>query len=165
MNHIRSLLEHMAWANERILESLRQPEVPQRAIDLYAHVLGAEHVWLARLEQRTRTVPVWPVMTVGECAALAAENRAAFEAYVGRLTSDDLRRTVHYRNSAGDAFDNAIEDILVHVATHGSYHRGQVTLLVRDAGAEPQPTDYIAFVRGAPAATRASVAGAPVHNR
>jgi uncharacterized damage-inducible protein DinB len=53
----------------------------------------------------------------------------------------------------------------VHVAMHGSYHRGQITMLVRDAGAEPQPTDYIAFVRGAPAATRASVAGAPVHNR
>jgi uncharacterized damage-inducible protein DinB len=72
---------------------------------------------------------------------------------------------VHYRNSAGDEFDNAIEDILVHVAMHGSYHRGQITMLVRDAGAEPQPTDYIAFVRGAAAATRASVAGAPVHNR
>lgn len=155
----------MAWADERILESLRQPDVPERAIDLYAHVLGAEHVWLARLEQRPRTGPVWPVMTVDECAALAAENRATFRAYVDRLTSDDLRRTVHYRNSAGDEFDNAIEDILVHVAMHGSYHRGQVTMLVRDAGAEPRPTDYIAFVRGAPAATRGSVAGTPVHNR
>jgi uncharacterized damage-inducible protein DinB len=104
-------------------------------------------------------------MTLEECARLAVENRDAFRAYVSRLTSGDLRRTVHYRNSAGDEFDNAIEDILVHVAMHGSYHRGQVTMLVRDAGAEPQPTDYIAFVRGAPAATRDSVARAPVHDR
>lgn len=165
MNHLRTLLDHMAWADERVLESLRQPAVPQRALDLFAHVLGAEHVWLARLEQRPRTVPVWPVMTVDECAQLAGEHRRAFRAYLDRLTSDDLRRIVHYRNSAGDEFDNAIEDILVHVAMHGTYHRGQVTLLVRDAGAEPQPTDYIAFVRGAPAATRASVPRAPVHDR
>lgn len=165
MNHIRSLMDHMAWADEQLLESLRQPSVPQRALDLYAHVLGAEHVWLTRLEQRAATVPVWPVMTLEECARLAVENRDAFRAYVSRLTSGDLRRTVHYRNSAGDEFDNAIEDILVHVAMHGSYHRGQVTMLVRDAGAEPQPTDYIAFVRGAPAATRDSVARAPVHDR
>ena len=165
MNHLRTLLDHMAWADERVLESLRQPAVPQRALDLFAHVLGAEHVWLARLEHRERTLPVWPVMTVDECALVAREHRSAFRSYLDRLTSDDLRRSVHYRNSAGDEFDNAIEDILVHVAMHGTYHRGQVTLLVRDAGAEPQPTDYIAFVRGAPAATRASVPRAPVHDR
>jgi uncharacterized damage-inducible protein DinB len=165
MNHIRALLDHMAWADERVLESLRQPAVPRRALDLYAHVLGAEHVWLARLEQRPRTVPVWPVMTLDDCERLARENRDAFRAYAERLTSADLGRAVHYRNSAGQEFDSAIEDILVHVAMHGSYHRGQVTLLVRDAGAEPQPTDFIAFVRGVPAATRTSATGAPVHDR
>jgi uncharacterized damage-inducible protein DinB len=165
MNHIRSLLDHMAWADDRVLESLRQPAVPQRALDLYAHVLGAEHVWLARLEQRAPAVAVWPAMTLEECERLARENRDAFRGYADRLTSDDLRRPVHYRNSAGQEFDSAIEDILVHVAMHGSYHRGQVALLVRDAGAEPQPTDYIAFVRGVSAATRASAARAPVHDR
>jgi uncharacterized damage-inducible protein DinB len=165
VHHISSLFEHMAWADERILESLRQPGVPQRALDLYAHVLGAEHVWLARLERRPQTVAVWPAMTLDACAQLAVENTRAFHGYVERLTSEDLRRTVHYRNSAGKEFETAIEDILVHVAMHGSYHRGQVTLLVRDAGAEPQPTDYIAFVRGVPAATRASAARAPVHDR
>jgi uncharacterized damage-inducible protein DinB len=165
VNHLRTLLDHMAWADERVLESLRQPGIPQRALDLYAHVLGAEHVWLARLEQRRPTLPVWPVIAVEECALIARAHRLAFRAYLDRLTSEDLRRIVHYRNSAGDEFDNAIEDILVHVAMHGTYHRGQVTLLVRDAGAEPQPTDYIAFVRGAPAATRTSVPRAPVHDR
>jgi len=37
---------------------------------------------------------------------------------------------------------------------HGCYHRGQVAMLIRDGGGTPAPTDYIAFVRGAPAATR-----------
>jgi uncharacterized damage-inducible protein DinB len=155
----------MAWADERVLGSLRQPAVSQRAVDLYAHVLGAEHVWLARLEQRTPAVTVWPPLTVDECERLARDNRGAFRAYVDRLTSGDLGRTVRYRNSAGQEFDSAVEDILVHVAMHGSYHRGQIALLVRDGGAEPQPTDFIAFVRGVPAATRASAARAPVHDR
>ena len=165
MNHLRALLDHMAWADEGILESLRQPGVPNRAIELFAHVLGAENVWLTRLQQRPQAVAVWPTLTLEECAQLSAENRQRFAAYLARLTSEDLRRTVHYRNSAGVEFDTPIEDILLHVAMHGSYHRGQVSLLVRDAGAEPRPTDFIAFVRGAPAATRASVASAPVHDR
>ncbi|HJU68038.1 MAG TPA: DinB family protein [Gemmatimonadaceae bacterium] len=165
MNHLRALMDHMAWADERILASLRQPGVPPRALEIYAHVLGTEHNWLTRLEERPRTILVWPTLTLEECAQLSAENQRAFGAYVDRLASADLRRTVHYRNSAGVEFDSPIEDILLHVAMHGSYHRGQVTMLVRDAGAEPQPTDFIEFVRGAPAATRASVAPAPVHDR
>jgi uncharacterized damage-inducible protein DinB len=108
---------------------------------------------------------VWPKLTIVECERVATENLTTFRSYVDRLTSADLRRTVHYRNSAGQEFDTPIEDILVHVAMHGSYHRGQVTLLVRDAGADPQPTDYIAFVRGVAAATRLSAAGSPVHDR
>ena len=165
MNHIRSLIDHMAWADEKVLESLRDPAVPQRAVDLYAHVLGVEHRWLTRLEQRTPAVAVWPALTLDECEQLARENREALRAYVERLTSTALRATIHYRNSAGDEFDGAVEDILLHVAMHGSYHRGQVALLVRDAGAEPQPTDFIAFMRGAPAATRTSVPRVPVHER
>ncbi|MFQ5740386.1 MAG: DinB family protein [Acidobacteriota bacterium] len=36
------------------------------------------------------------------------------------------------------------------------YHRGKVNLLLRQAGHAPAATDFIAFVRGAPAATEAT---------
>jgi uncharacterized damage-inducible protein DinB len=55
-------------------------------------------------------------------------------------------------NSAGQAFTSTVEDILLHVCLHGQYHRGQVALLLREAGAAPATTDYIAFARGAPTA-------------
>jgi uncharacterized damage-inducible protein DinB len=121
---------------------------------LYAHVLGAEHVWLARLRQEPASAAVWPVLDLDGCRVLAAANHAGFERFLAELTPEALDREVPYRNSAGDAFRGRVGDILVHVALHGCYHRGQVALLLRDAGAEPAPTDYIAFVRGAPAATR-----------
>jgi uncharacterized damage-inducible protein DinB len=55
----------------------------------------------------------------------------------------------------------AVGDMLLHVALHGAYHRGQIALLVRAGGSTPSPTDYIAFIRGAPAATRTPVGDAP----
>ena len=165
MNHIRSLVDHMVWADQRVLASLRQPNVPRRALELYAHILGAEHVWLARLEQRTPTMRVWPTLTLEECETVASDNARGFRAHIERLTASDLPRTVHYRNSAGQEFDSAIEEILLHVAMHGSYHRGQVSMLVRDAGAEPAPSDYIALVRGVPAATQGPPLRSPVHDR
>jgi uncharacterized damage-inducible protein DinB len=156
LHAIRRLFAHMRWADERALQSLR--EAPgrhaQRATDLYAHILGAEQVWLARLRQAAPTVAVWPQLTLDACAALAAETHHAWDAYLAGVGEAGLRAEVAYVNSAGQAFRSSVEDILLHVALHGTYHRGQVALTVRDGGGTPVPTDFIALARGAPAATR-----------
>lgn len=165
MDHLRALIDHMQSADAAVLRSLEQAGAPPRALTIYLHVLGAEHVWLSRLEQRQRTVEVWPTGDLARCRTLARENADGFRAYVERLAPGDLRRSVHYRNSAGQEFDSAIEDILLHVALHGNYHRGQVTMLVRDAGLEPEPTDFIAFVRGVPAAKTVPPSADPAHRR
>jgi uncharacterized damage-inducible protein DinB len=47
-----------------------------------------------------------------------------------------------------------VEDILLHTCLHGAYHRGQIARDLRQAGDPPEPTDYIAFIRGSPAATK-----------
>ena len=129
--------------------------VNQRALDLYAHVLGAEHTWLSRMSTRTPREKIWPDLTLERAAALAAENAAGLRAFLDSRSADELQRKVAYTNSAGLAFESTAEDMLLQVILHGCYHRGQVALLVRDAGAEPAPTDYIAFVRGSPAAVTA----------
>jgi uncharacterized damage-inducible protein DinB len=95
---------------------------------------------------------VWPDLTVERAATLAAENAASLRSFLESLSADQLQRKVAYNNSAGLAFESTIEDMLLQVVLHGCYHRGQVALVVRGAGAEPAPTDYIAFIRGVPAA-------------
>ena len=151
---LRRLFDHLAWADDRVLRSLREaPAIPPKALELFAHVLGAEHVWLARLRQTSGRVPVWPSLDLDQCAALALENKAGYGALLDELQADGLRAEVPYTNSAGTSFRTPVEDILLHVALHGCYHRGQVAILLRQNGAVPQPSDYIAFVRGAPAAT------------
>lgn len=155
--HIESMFGHVAWADDRALLALETSRgEPVRALALFNHVLGAEAEWLARLEQRPCDVAIWPSFDLAQCRAIAARNRDQYAAYLSRLSSADLDRRIRYRNSRGAEFESRIEDILIHVALHGAYHRGQVALLVRDAGEEPNATDYIAFVRGAPAATRSS---------
>ncbi|MBK5186626.1 MAG: DinB family protein [Gemmatimonadaceae bacterium] len=147
------LIDHLEWADRRVLDSLRAMSHPdQRALDLYAHVLGAEHVWLSRIREVVPREKVWPELTVDRAAELAAGNAAALRALLESLSPDQLQRKVAYSNSAGTAFESTVEDMLLQIALHGCYHRGQVAMVVRGAGAEPAPTDYIAFVRGAPAA-------------
>jgi uncharacterized damage-inducible protein DinB len=153
--YLRRLFQHVAWANTRALEALRKSDgASELAHTEVAHVLGTEHVWLARLEGRPPTVAVWPTLSIDECDALARATQAGFHAFLERQDDTSLEQTVHYRNSAGAEFDSKVSDILLHVALHGTYHRGKITAALRASGAEPAPTDYIAFVRGVPAATR-----------
>lgn len=147
------LIDHLEWADRRVLDSLRaMPHPDQRAIDLYAHVLGAEHVWVSRILQRAPREKVWPDLTLERASSLAAENAAELRAILERHSADELERKLAYTNSAGIDFESTIEDMLLQVVLHGCYHRGQVSLMVRASGGEPSPTDYIAFIRGAPAA-------------
>lgn len=149
------LFEHMYWADELALDALREAgDLSLTSRALFAHVLGAEETWLARLEGRTPKLAVWPELSIGECARGAEGLRAAYTAYLARQTEETLQRPVHYRNSAGTEFDSRVDDILAHVAMHGAYHRGQVALALRQEGARPNPTDFIAFIRGTPTATK-----------
>lgn len=156
LTHLRRLWRHAAWADLELLRALeRVPDPGDALLREYAHVVGAEAVWLARLEETTPPVPVWPTLTLAEAAALGREVAAGYERYLDRLTEERLGATVRYTNSAGQTFENEIGDVLLHVALHGQYHRGKLNLLLRQEGAEPAPTDYIGFVRGVPAATAA----------
>jgi uncharacterized damage-inducible protein DinB len=146
-SHICRLIEHLEWADARTLEALRAMHAPPiDALRLFGHVLAAEQVWLSRIDGRAPNVPVWPSLQLDECEALAARNQAVFASHV---TADvaSLERAVRYRNTKGEEFVNTVEDILLHVALHGSYHRGQVARIVRGEGGAPHPTDYIVFIR------------------
>ena len=160
---LRRLYAHLRWADDRTFESRRAAPVAAAtpALQLMGHILGAEHVWLARLNQRPPTVAVWPDLSIEACAEVAAATHREFEALLATLDDDNLSREEPYTNSAGRQFRSTVMDILMHVALHGAYHRGQVAQLLRQSGGTPVPTDYIAFVRGAQAATRGSTPKRP----
>ena len=156
-DHIDRLFAHLGWADAAVLKALEAaPAIAERWLELFGHVLGAEHTWLARLKGIAPHVAVWPVLSLAECRRLAEENEREFRAYVAALAPADRTRSIRYTNSAGQEFTSTVEDILLHVCLHGSYHRGQIASAMRAGGSVPAPTDYIGFIRGAPAATRSS---------
>lgn len=154
IGEIRQLFAHTAWADARLVEALStQAGAPPEAVTELAHILGADEIWLARLEGRLARVPVWPIVTAVALQGLAAMVHEGYRSYLAALDDRGIGQIVWYTNSAGKAFENTIQDILLHVALHAQYHRGKVNLMLRQAGLEPAAADYIAFIRGAPAAT------------
>ena len=157
MSHFPRLFAHLGWADQAVTSALRQTATPEKEwLDLFSHILGAEHVWLSRLEGRAPELAVWPSFSVDECAGVAQANLAGYLNLLTRVDPGQLATLIHYRNSAGREFDSTVEDILLHVCLHGSYHRGQIARAMRQGGVVPAPTDYIGYIRGVPAAIRQS---------
>ena len=156
---VRQLWQHSAWANDELARALGATDnPPAEAWREYLHVLGAQEVWLSRLQAREMRVGVWPTMSRDEAAVLQGTLTNEFAALCGQLGEQDLDRVVSYRATDGRPFTNLVGDILVHVAMHGQYHRGKVNLLLRQGALAPSPVDFIAFVRGAATATQSSAA-------
>ena len=143
------LYDHAAWANRRLLDSLRGPEPADgRALKLFSHLLAAERVWAARLQgQDSSGLPIWPDMSIDECAGLMAANVAAYRQYLAGLGEGGMGLEVGYKDSRGQEFRTAVGDILSQVALHGAYHRGQRTAAIKGAGGRAVNTDFITFVR------------------
>lgn len=154
-SNTRRMWEHLFWADAALLDALTSAGYPPEAAREFTHIIGSEEVWLARLEDRPARLEVWPSVAASEIGAVMREVHRRWEAFLAVHSGVDPDMPIRYANTAGVRFENSIRDILSHVALHGHYHRGKVNLLLRQAGGTPVLVDYIAYVRGAPAATEA----------
>jgi uncharacterized damage-inducible protein DinB len=150
VDDVRRLAGYDRVANDLSLASLTaMPLPPAKAVATMAHIIGAERLWLARIEGEPSPLPVWPEFDlVGAARELVALD-LPWENLLNELDASGvtLAREVRYTNSKGDTFTNRVDDILQHVFLHSAHHRGQVAAAVRAAGGEPAYTDYIHVVR------------------
>jgi uncharacterized damage-inducible protein DinB len=143
--HLQRLLQYDAWANRETVGSLHDGP-PERSLRWMSHIVGAEYLWLSRLEGKSAPLAVWPELGIEACrervTALARLWPEFLEAH-----RNSLGDTVSYTNTKGEAWTNTVEEILTHVPVHSAYHRGQIASDLREAGMVPAYTDYIHAVR------------------
>jgi uncharacterized damage-inducible protein DinB len=148
MERLNRELAYNAWANRETLRSvLAARNAPERSVAVLAHIVGAEWLWLARLEQPAPPMGGWPALQPTECDEQFRELSRVWQAYAGGLTSDLLEQQIRYTNTQGTEWSSAIADVLTHVVLHSSYHRGQIASLLGRAGDTAAYTDYIECVR------------------
>jgi uncharacterized damage-inducible protein DinB len=140
---IERLFQYDDWANREEVARLRPTNIPP-ALRLLGHIIGAEWLWITRIRKENAKMAVWPELSLEQCAAELDPLRAAFREI---LQTVDRESKIDYRNSKGESWSNSVDDILTHVAMHGTYHRGQIATVVRQGGETPAYTDYIQAVR------------------
>ena len=145
--YLRRLFAYNHWANQEVLATMRQSQsVPERSRKFMAHIAGAEWLWLRRLKDG-RQIAVWPDLTLAECENEVQALNTAWRTYLDSLSEQQLQQTIPYTNSIGERWSNTVADVLMHVAMHSAYHRGQIASDTRQAGQTPAYTDFIHCVR------------------
>ena len=148
MNLADYLRRHFAydeWANREALAAMRTGGADERSLQLMAHILSAERLWLERLKQQPQSTPVWPKGDLEQCERQVAEMGRLWREYLDQI--DDLSVSIAYKNSKGQPWTSTVQDILSHVVMHSAYHRGQIASHMRECGQTPAYTDVIPGMR------------------
>jgi uncharacterized damage-inducible protein DinB len=164
---MRTLYDYNAWANHRVLEAAAALTAEQftkprgssfsSVRDTLAHICGAEWIWLERFQGRSpSSLPDTSQFSdVPGLRARWAEQEDRLLQFVRSVRQEDLDRVMEYKTLKFGVYRNPLWQSMQHLVNHGTYHRGQVTTLLRQLGAQPILTDLMHFYR-----ERATAAGA-----
>ena len=157
---VLTLIDYNYWARDRLLEAVHRlsPEEFTRDLgssfrsvrDTVAHLHAAEWIWFSRWigESPTALPPADRFADVAAVEAAWRELETQIRSYFEPLDDRALARVMDYKSTAGVPGSSALWQMLQHVVNHASYHRGQVTAMLRQLGAAPPKSmDLIAFYR------------------
>jgi uncharacterized damage-inducible protein DinB len=160
LQDLQTMIDYHYWARDRLFEALEPltPEQYNRDLgssfksirETVTHIYAAEWAWYMRWNGQSPTA-LLPADRFPDLSALRAawiELQADMIAFVNALDDGGVARTIDYTLLNGRTGSSPIWQMLQHVVNHASYHRGQITTMLRQIGASPaKPMDMIAYYR------------------
>ncbi len=159
LEEVHLLSDYNSWANHRMLDAcaaLSEEQFVREAGGSFgsvrgtlAHVMGCEWLYLERWRGRSPN-SLWPAEQFRNLTSLRvrwAEVERELGGFFAALEPGELDRQFDYHTTSGAPSSSPFWQMFQHFINHGSYHRGQVTTLLRQLGAKPRGTDLIAFYR------------------
>jgi uncharacterized damage-inducible protein DinB len=159
MEQLTLYLEYHVWANNRVLEKLK--EVPKEdwtqvvggsfptLRELYQHILGGDYRWL----ERWKGVPIAEIPShfiVDDYESLIALWRPILDetlALGAAFLNGRAEQPINFITAKGLNVTQPFWQTLYQVVNHGTYHRGQVANALRVLGREAVGTDIFLFFR------------------
>jgi uncharacterized damage-inducible protein DinB len=163
MSTIKSLFGHKASINRQLFSALdkvnselHSNEV-NAALDILnhiyivdrifrAHLLGEEHGYSAAKSSATPGL--------AELQSNVIETDAWYADYASSISNDQLGESIEFTFTDGDAGTLTREEILLHVITHGSNHRGNVSQILKSISAATPRDLYTKYLHESEPARR-----------
>lgn len=159
---LQSLFGYKAWANAELFTLLgRLP--PEHAEPLHACIRTLNHIYVvdrlfqAHLSGTPRPFDATNTKDTPSLGRLQSDVQATdawYLDYVGGLTAAALPEVLDFSFTDGDSGRMSREEILLHVITHGGYHRGNVGQVLKSISVAPPRDLYTKFLHQSEPARR-----------
>ena len=152
------LWKYNIWANEIFVKSSESLPSEDFIKDLgdgcgsfkdkLAHIFAADEIWIQRIE----SIPN-PSFTKPDQVLNLEDLKSRWvpiqEKYMEILhdPNTDYKKTIKYKNIKGKEFETTLYEVLLHVANHATYHRGQAASLYRRLTGKPPITDLMEYFK------------------
>ena len=155
---VRDLYAHQEWADALHWRAVRGSGTAREDAELKArlvHIHGAQQIWLGRWQGVRLGMPGADDYGAMEDAFHFAQAcHAALRAFLSLQREADMEKDIAYTYSGGDSFTQPLGDLMLHVAFHSHYHRGQNAARLRALGVPPPDADLVVWQRtGRPGAS------------
>ncbi len=148
------------WANKKLLDTISQlneTQLHQEIVSSFPgiyktllHLLDAENIWWQRLKL-TERIEIPSLHFSGDFEELQKkilQQSEQWHEWVTNATDNQLSHVFAYQNTRREQFKQPVNEVLIHLFNHGSYHRGQLVTILRQLGVEKIPsTDFIEWSR------------------
>lgn len=135
------------WANKLTIESIKESNQPdKRLFELISHIVASHSIWMSRFKGEKPTIAGWNLMTLDECLELSKINHARFTEYLNDANQQELERHIQFKFFDKDS-KITIEDAIIHMINHSSYHRGQIIAGLKGKLESLPLTTYIGYAK------------------
>jgi uncharacterized damage-inducible protein DinB len=157
-----SMYDFHVWANQTLINRLKElpPEVFRQEIlsvfptvaKVIAHIYLTDRCWLDILGGMSMKVAMeasWQIteaterQSLAELEALYTELSLRFKAFL--QDQPDLEKKITLDNPYAGVRDTSLAEMVLQVVNHATYHRGNVTAMLRQMGYASVMTEFALF--------------------
>lgn len=154
---LASLFSAKAWANQELLSLMAtvQTDTPERqqllhsAVRLLNHIYVVDRIFQAHLSgeahgysnTNTKDTP-----TLSELSEAVQQCDTWYQTFIEQQSDETLGTAVPFQFTDGDTGCMTQAEILMHIITHGGYHRGNVGQILKGLQVAPPRDLYTKFL-------------------
>jgi uncharacterized damage-inducible protein DinB len=155
MQTLKDAMHYHVWAINTSFDSCQRLESEAFTRDLgnsfasvrdtLVHCLMADSAWYHRVRQLPFNKP--NPADYPDLASLRAVWQPLLADWQVLIATTSPETRFDYQAFDGTPYNSSFGDIVRHVVNHGSYHRGQIAMMLRLLGSKAQGTDTITWSR------------------
>ena len=151
LDALRDLYAHQSWADAlqwTVVTGSADTRESEEMKDRLVHLHGAQWIWLARWRGEKMPFPtLGQFATLEELRTFARDIHRNLAGFLAGLDEHALAAAVCYTDIKGNPHTQPLGGLMLHLALHSQYHRGQNASLMKRLGHPAPPTDFVQWLR------------------